>query len=137
MRQKPIMCETPITQTSAKNAAYILEHIYYAKENREGYTFTHEQILPLFRLIHDRDYTAKAFDCWDELFAANHPNIYKPKEFSMTDKQETINVEDAHKLLDRVDVVVADMQRDLRLTTIAVYIQAALIGVLCAYIFLV
>lgn len=55
----------------------------------------------------------------------------------MTDKQETINVEDAHKLLDRVDVVVADMQRDLRLTTIAVYIQAALIGVLCAYIFLV
>ena len=76
------MCETPVTTTSAKNAAYILEHIYYAKENREGYTFTHEQILALFRLIHDRDYTAKVFEDWDELFAANHPNIYKPVDVS-------------------------------------------------------
>jgi hypothetical protein len=136
MRQKPTMCEIPVTRICARNGAYLLEHIYYAKENREGYMFTHEQILALFQLIHDRNYTAKAFESWDELFAANHPNIYKPEEFfMMNSKEETINVEDAHKILDRVDVVVSSIERDLRLTLIAVYIQAALIGILCAYIY--
>ena len=125
-------------RTAEIESAYILEHIYYALENREGYTFTNEQINLLFLMLHNRNSLREAFSSWDETFSQNgtHPNVYKPfvGELVMNIDDSKLTPADLHQLLDRVDRVVDETHRTLKWTTRAFYFQTLLLIVLSAYI---
>ena len=122
-----------------EQSAHILEHIYYAKENRELFTFTSVQMDLLFRMLHDQKFLQLAFDSWDEIFSDNgsFKNKYKPlyleKQTMTSDKD--ITPEQMHELLDRVDALIAKMRRELHLTTFVLYVQTAFIIMLSAYIY--
>lgn len=119
-----------------ESRAHLLEHIYYAIENREAHTFDAQQMQLLFRMLHETEYLRETFDCWDDVFSNDKrtPNKYRPGDCFMKTETDAMTYEQAHKLLDDVEQVVEKVERDLRFTTIAMIVQTVFVWILCAYV---